>query len=183
MLPSMFMLYSFRALVYNQIIQTAIIDRNIKVGHDEHFFIFVYCHRGPTINHRLIGMNFYISLHLLVTWKCFVWFNFKQSNIILCIIFSRLIRIWQQYPHVSGGVSDCLLRSSTVCNAFLRIGSADHKTHMVLTNHFTETSTELTHEKMSFFLKNRLWHYQYTVRTFCVHCTVESTSINPIRHI
>lgn len=51
----------------NQIIQTAIIDRNIKVGHDEHFFIFVYCHRGPTINHRLIGMNFYISLHLLVT--------------------------------------------------------------------------------------------------------------------
>lgn len=47
----------------NQIIQTAIIDRNIKVGHDEHFFIFVYCHRGPTINHRLIGMNFYISLH------------------------------------------------------------------------------------------------------------------------
>lgn len=98
-------------------------------------------------------MNFYISLHLLVTWKCFVWFNFKQSNIILCIIFSRLIRIWQKYPHVSGGVSDCLLRSYTVCNAFLRIGSADHKTHMVLTNDFTETSTELTHEKMSLFLK------------------------------
>lgn len=137
----------------NQIIQTAIIDRNIKVGHDEHFFIFVYCHERQTINHRLIGMNFYISLHLLVTWKCFVWFNFKQSNIILCIIFSRLIRIWQQYPHVSGGVSDCLLRSYTVCNAFLRIGSADHKTNMVLTNDFTETSTELTHEKMSFFLK------------------------------
>lgn len=51
----------------NQIIQTAIIDRNIKVGHDEHFFIFVYCHERQTINHRLIGMNFYISLHLLVT--------------------------------------------------------------------------------------------------------------------
>lgn len=51
----------------NQIIQTAIIDRNVKVGHDEHFFIFVYCHERQTINHRLIGMNFYISLHLLVT--------------------------------------------------------------------------------------------------------------------
>lgn len=67
MLPSMFMLYDFRPLVYNQIIQTAIIDRNIKVGHDEHFFIFVYRHERQTINHRLIGMNFYISLHLLVT--------------------------------------------------------------------------------------------------------------------
>ena len=51
----------------NQIIQTAIIDRNIKVGHDEHFFIFVYRHERQTINHRLIGMTFYISLHLLVT--------------------------------------------------------------------------------------------------------------------
>lgn len=175
----------------NQIIQTAIIDRNIKVGHDEHFFIFVYRHERQTINHRLIGMNFYISLHLLVTWKCFVWFNFKQSNIILCIIFSRLIRIWQQYPHVSGGVSDCLLRSYTIWNAFLRIGTADHKTHMLLTNDFTEASTEHTHKKCSFFLKTdfgkctmpMFMHYQYTVRTFCVQCTVESTSINPIRRI
>lgn len=136
------------------------------------FFIFVYCHERQTINHRLIGMNFYISLHLLVTWKCFVWFNFKQSNIILCIIFSRLIRIWQQYPHVSGGVSDCLLRSCTVCNAFLRIGSADHKTHMVLTNDFTEASTELTHEKMSLFFKK-----QTLVNALCrCLCTINTQS-------
>lgn len=73
-------------------------------------------------------------------------YNFQSTNSYLAAI-----------PTCLGGVSDCLLRSYTVCNAFLRIGSADHKTHMVLTNDFTEASTELTHEKMSlFFLKQTM---------------------------